>query len=420
MDGSGVGGGGGADLNPMLSQNSHNNNSDLDSLSNLLINSYEDDAAALDQYESELEQNLQENLLIEKEQSIQRLFQSFQTSACNVAQMFKDKSSSSQTASVTSSWESFQNAAGAITVLYKDSLEACKTHMELGVHLGQQRKLKDLISFIKKKKNKRSIRKDELISFLIGKQCPSSQNQMFNLFSHQAANSVSHNPFNLNNSAPASNRHRQINRNRSTLVSSNQNNSNANGIGSSSMTTTQPAVASAVSVNVGANSSGGSANTNPTNSSVNNCGAVAPLSLPIASQLSLINSGDNSNGSEVETNSDLATFREALIMHNRSRDTPLNRTHATSQYHNQNQNHHHQRPTNHSHQCQTHNGTLNPNNNTQNTSSSNNNTNNNQSGCDDLDCFFCEQIATHIEHKRSSAQLNFDMESPTRKRSRFY
>jgi hypothetical protein len=42
--------------------------------------------------------------------------------------------------------------------------------------------------------------------------------------------------------------------------------------------------------------------------------------------------------------------------------------------------------------------------------------------CDDLDCFFCEQIATHIEHKRSAANsnINFDMgESPTRKRGRF-
>ena len=52
-----------------------------------------------------------------------------------------------------------------------DSLEACKVHMDLGIHLGQQRKLKDIINWIKKKK-KRSIRKDELISFLIGKQYP--------------------------------------------------------------------------------------------------------------------------------------------------------------------------------------------------------------------------------------------------------
>jgi hypothetical protein len=42
----------------------------------------------------------------------------------------------------------------------------------------------------------------------------------------------------------------------------------------------------------------------------------------------------------------------------------------------------------------------------------------NHQNCDDLDCFFCEQIATHIEHKRSAT--NTDLDSPTRKRSRFY
>lgn len=96
-------------------QSVDSHNSDLDSLSNLLINSYEDDAAALDAYESELERHLQETLLTDKERHNQRLFQSFQRSACNVAQMFKDKSSKN----ALSSWESFQNSAGAITVLYK-------------------------------------------------------------------------------------------------------------------------------------------------------------------------------------------------------------------------------------------------------------------------------------------------------------
>jgi predicted Fe-S protein YdhL (DUF1289 family) len=41
--------------------------------------------------------------------------------------------------------------------------------MDLGICIGQQRKLKEIITWIKKKK-KRTIRKDELISFLIGKQ----------------------------------------------------------------------------------------------------------------------------------------------------------------------------------------------------------------------------------------------------------
>ncbi len=295
---------------------------DLDNLSNLLINSYEDDAAALDAYELEMERNLQENLLLEKEHHNQRLFQSFQKSACNVAQMFKDKGSPQQAQAVLSSWESFQNAAGAITVLYKESLEACRVHMELGVHLGQQRKLKDIISWVKKKK-KRSIRKDELVSFLIGKQYPSKippglprsfspdpnpslrpgQNQMFNLFGSQASN-----PFNVMSSGDSSgpsmfagHRHgraqqlrQQQQQQRNTLISTSSGNSSI---------------------------SGGQTSNNTANS-VNSmlagsCQAPNQPQLNAAAQLNLIGGNDNSNGSEVETNSDLATFREALIMHSK-------------------------------------------------------------------------------------------------------
>lgn len=426
MDNTGGVGGGGAHLyneNSMLTQNSNASqvaNNDLDSLSNLLINSYEDDAAALDKYESEMEQNLNENLILEKEQSNQRLFQSFQTSACAVAQMFKDKST--QQSPGLSSWESFQNSAGAITVLYKDSLESCKVHMDLGIHLGQQRKLKDIINWIKKKK-KRSIRKDELISFLIGKQYP-SQNQMFNLFNqNNSTNPFNSNPGNLNTMSahintpmppfPASNnRHRQqVGRNiaRNNSVGTNAN-SNPTGVNLGQATTI-------------------SGTTNNNMSIIN----------PSINQLNLINRGDNSNGSNdshaVETNADLATFREALIMHNRTRDTPLNRNPSTNNHHTSNHNsqlhlnnhnthhHHHHSHTNnnqHSH-CNTN---QNPNATSQalnqGSTQPSPNTNSQAPNCDDLDCFFCEQIATHIEHKRSSANLNFDMESPTRKRSRFY
>lgn len=379
-------------------------NNDLDSLSNLLINSYEDDAAALDQYESEIEQNLQENLIMEKEQSNQRLFQSFQTSACAVAQMFKDKGS------VMSSWESFQNSAGAITVLYKDSLEACKVHMDLGIHLGQQRKLKDIINWIKKKK-KRSIRKDELISFLIGKQYP-SQNQMFNLFNHQTA---SNNPFNLNHTTNSStNRHRnqQLRQQRNTTLVSNTQTSNTllpnnNSTISNTNTTTTTNTNNTNNTNSNSNNN----NVNNVNAATGTASVVPPIN-PTINQLNLINSGDNSNGSEVETNSDLATFREALIMHNRSRDTPVNHTHTTVCVHHNQTNHNTNPSIHHTH-----------NTNQSNLSSNMLNTTSQQQAalnCDDLDCFFCEQIATHIEHKRSSSNLNFETDSPTRKRSRFY
>ena len=96
--------------------NSSSTSDQLDNLSNLLINgSWEDEV--LDQYENETEKTINEHLQVERDQSTQKLFQSFQTSACAVAQMFKDKTQPPLTP-----WQSFQNSAGAITVLYKGNL----------------------------------------------------------------------------------------------------------------------------------------------------------------------------------------------------------------------------------------------------------------------------------------------------------
>lgn len=103
-----------------------NNEDQLENLSNLIINTstastaVSAETALIEQYEYEMDKALNENLIIEKEQMNQRLFQSFQTSACTVAQMFKDKSTGQQPQpSQLTSWQSFQNSAGAITVLYK-------------------------------------------------------------------------------------------------------------------------------------------------------------------------------------------------------------------------------------------------------------------------------------------------------------
>lgn len=108
--------------------NNNNNEDQLDNLSNLIINTSSGggggmataETALIEQFEYDMDKALSENLANEREQMNQRLFQSFQTSACTVAQMFKDKSTSlPQQQSQLSSWQSFQNAAGAITVLYK-------------------------------------------------------------------------------------------------------------------------------------------------------------------------------------------------------------------------------------------------------------------------------------------------------------
>ena len=165
-------------------------------------------------------------------------------------------------------------------------MEACKAHMELGICLGQQKKLKEIINWLKKKK-KRSIRKDELIAMLIGKQYP-AQNQMFNLTGGQMNQTSG--LFGVQSVHPQSNRRQppipqqqQQQQQQQTLFQPQQNstrllpqlnNQQRNSLNSSNSQTNSPA---------------------------NNT-----------------NSADNVGNNSVEaadTNSDLATFREALIMH---------------------------------------------------------------------------------------------------------
>lgn len=220
----------------------------------------------LDEYERELERTCEQSA-VDKEHCEQKLFHSFQQSACAVAQMFKDKSHAPPAS--LNSWNSFQNAAGAITVLYKDALDACKVNVEMGVGVGQQRKCKELLGWLRKKKRRNTIRKDDLISFLMGKQV---------LHHHH---------------------HHHVSRAQRSQEA-----------------------------------------------------------------------GSGVESAPASTDADLATFHEALVMHNRS-----------SSAQQQHQHHHNQ-------------------------------------SCDDLNCFFCQQIATHIEHKRSASSM--DMDSPTRKRGRFY
>jgi hypothetical protein len=156
----------------------------LDNLSNLIINSNyqrqqqqqqytsyltadEHDNALLDKYEYDMSKVIQENYLSDKEQASQKLFQSFQTSACAVTQMFKDNTAATTTTTTTptntastvsgednttsnnkpkaqspqlTQWQSFQNSAGAITVLYKGRKEFsfCFKNKEASLFLLQQ------------------------------------------------------------------------------------------------------------------------------------------------------------------------------------------------------------------------------------------------------------------------------------------
>uniref|UniRef100_A0AAZ3R5A3 Uncharacterized protein n=1 Tax=Oncorhynchus tshawytscha TaxID=74940 RepID=A0AAZ3R5A3_ONCTS len=67
-------------------------------------------------------------------------------------------------------WVPFQNAATAVTNLYKESLESHQRSYELGVQRAYQRRNKDMLAWVKKRR--RNIRREDLISFLCGKAPP--------------------------------------------------------------------------------------------------------------------------------------------------------------------------------------------------------------------------------------------------------
>ncbi|XP_016344008.1 UPF0472 protein C16orf72 homolog isoform X2 [Sinocyclocheilus anshuiensis] len=67
-------------------------------------------------------------------------------------------------------WSPFQNAATAVTNLYKESIDAHKRSFDLGIQIGHQRRNKDVLAWVKKRR--RSIRREDLISVLCGKAPP--------------------------------------------------------------------------------------------------------------------------------------------------------------------------------------------------------------------------------------------------------
>ncbi|MBN3303976.1 HUWE1-associated protein modifying stress responses 1 [Amia ocellicauda] len=97
----------------------------------------------------------------------QKLWHLFQNSATAVAQLYKDRVCQQQGLSL---WVPFQNAATAVTNLYKESMEAHQRSYDLGIQIGYQRRNKDVLAWVKKRR--RTIRREDLISFLCGKAPP--------------------------------------------------------------------------------------------------------------------------------------------------------------------------------------------------------------------------------------------------------
>lgn len=97
----------------------------------------------------------------------QRLWHLFQISATAVAQLYKDSGCQQPGLSM---WDPFQNAAMAVTSLYKESGDAYQRSFELGVQVGYQRRVREVLEWVKKGRS--IIRREDLISFLCGKVPP--------------------------------------------------------------------------------------------------------------------------------------------------------------------------------------------------------------------------------------------------------
>ncbi|CAG0887421.1 unnamed protein product [Darwinula stevensoni] len=126
-------------------------------LSDSFISSWEQDAVQ----ELESGSNLEAFIQSETDAMNQKLVYLFQNSATSIAQMYKDRHQG------VSIWVPFQAAAGTVTSLYKESMEGIKRSRELGIQLGVHRRTGDILAWAKRRR--RHIRREDLISFLAGK-----------------------------------------------------------------------------------------------------------------------------------------------------------------------------------------------------------------------------------------------------------
>uniref|UniRef100_UPI00358E8F67 HUWE1-associated protein modifying stress responses 1 isoform X3 n=1 Tax=Myxine glutinosa TaxID=7769 RepID=UPI00358E8F67 len=110
----------------------------------------------------------EDRIVADREQTAQRLWLAFQNSATAVAQLYKDRVCQQQQG--MSLWIPFQTAASAVTTLYKDGAEVHRRSYDHGIQLGNQRRTCDVLAWVKKRR--RTIRREDLISFLCGKSPP--------------------------------------------------------------------------------------------------------------------------------------------------------------------------------------------------------------------------------------------------------
>ncbi|XP_065588399.1 HUWE1-associated protein modifying stress responses 1 [Cyrtonyx montezumae] len=117
--------------------------------------------------EEALAPELQDEEAAQPELKQQKLWHLFQNSATAVAQLYKDRVCQQPGLSL---WVPFQNAATAVTNLYKESVDVHQRSFDVGIQIGYQRRNKDVLAWVKKRR--RTIRREDLISFLCGKVPP--------------------------------------------------------------------------------------------------------------------------------------------------------------------------------------------------------------------------------------------------------
>ncbi|KAG1651354.1 UPF0472 protein C16orf72 [Nymphon striatum] len=129
----------------------------------------------------------EELLRSESEILLRRLYANFQIAAVNTSQLYKDKHFNA-----ASPWFDFQNAARAVTLLYKDGVEIQKRISDLGIHTGYQRLTKELSSWLKKKSKKSHIKKKDVLAFLLTRRQKSASYNSKSSPKHRSSNLDSH------------------------------------------------------------------------------------------------------------------------------------------------------------------------------------------------------------------------------------
>jgi len=104
-----------------------------------------------------------------EEQSAQQMWLGFQQTSTAIAQLYNYKDSDSQSDGYVLIVP-FNKAAESLTKFYKDSLNNSRECLRLGIQNGRNSRTRDIAAWARKKR--KSIRRDELLAYLCGKNLP--------------------------------------------------------------------------------------------------------------------------------------------------------------------------------------------------------------------------------------------------------